>query len=370
MKNLKLFALMMIFTIILVSCSSTEEKSATAQEQVSEQAIALNDNNDQTQEAVKEAMIEEESMEIEEQTQEEQEQQTEEVEIKSQASKAIPKTTDKAKAKQTAPSTKTEKAKPASKKTITKTTEKSVKEAINKKSKQPKLDKIAPTKKKAKTKKASNKPSHSAFNTLLGKYVTSSGTVNYAGFKSQKSALDSYLKDLEENPVQSSWSKNEKMAYWINLYNAATIKLIVDNYPTSSIKNINGGKPWDKRWIKSGSKTYTLNEIENSVLRPQFKDARIHFAVNCAALSCPRLMNKAFTASNLNSLLEENTRWFINNSTFNEISEKKIQISKIFDWYSSDFGNIIDYLNKYSNTEIKSNAKVSYKEYEWKLNGK
>ena len=135
---------------------------------------------------------------------------------------------------------------------------------------------------------------------------------------------------MADNPVQSSWSRNEKMAYWINLYNASTVQLILNNYPTSSIQNINGGKPWDKRWIKSGSKTYTLNEIENSILRPQFKDARIHFAVNCAAKSCPRLMNKAFTASNLNSLLDENARWFINNSTFNDISAKKVEISKIF----------------------------------------
>lgn len=365
MKNLKLFALVTVCLIILVSCSSTEEK--TAQAQYSEQAIAL---NDETKEAVEEAVIQEEEMDIEEEgiAQEQQETEEEEGEVKPQASKVTPKTTDKAKAKPST-STKTEPAKPAAKpatEPTSKTTEKSVRETINKKTKQPELKKtVAP-----KAKKAANKPSHSAFNTLLNKYVTSSGTVNYAGFKSQKSTLDNYLNDLAENPVQSSWSKNEKMAYWINLYNAATIKLILDNYPTSSIKNINGGKPWDKRWIKSGSKTYTLNEIENSILRPQFNDARIHFAVNCAAISCPRLMNKAFTASNLNSLLDENARWFINNTTFNSLSAKKVEISKIFDWYAADFGNIIDYLNKYATTEIKSNAKVTYKAYDWDLNGK
>lgn len=216
--------------------------------------------------------------------------------------------------------------------------------------------------------KTSGKPSHDAFNTLLKKYVNSSGEVNYAGFKKQKGDLEKYLKDLEENTVQNDWSRNEKMAYWINLYNAATIKLVLDYYPVSSIRDINAGNPWDKRWIKVGSKTYTLNEIENSILRPKFSDPRIHFAVNCAAKSCPRLMNQAFTASNLNKLLDENARWFINNATFNSITTRSIKISKIFEWYSGDFGNIIDYLNKYSTTTIKSNAKVSYEEYNWDLN--
>lgn len=212
-------------------------------------------------------------------------------------------------------------------------------------------------------------PSHSAWNSILSANVSSNGGVNYAAIKRKEADLDAYLKLLADNPVENNWSRNEKMAYWINLYNASTVKLIVENYPTKSIQNLENGKPWDKRWIKSGSKTYTLNEIENSILRPQFKDARIHFAVNCAAQSCPRLMNKAFTAANLESLLEQNAKWFIN-SNFNKISAKKIEISKIFKWYEDDFGNIIDYLNKYSTTKINDDAKVSYLEYDWNLNGK
>lgn len=218
--------------------------------------------------------------------------------------------------------------------------------------------------------KTSGKPSHSVFNSLLSDYVSSSGKVDYAGFKKEEAKLSTYLNHLKDNSVQKDWSRNEKMAFWINLYNASTIKLILENYPIDGIRSINNGKPWDKRWIKVGAETYTLNEIENSILRPQFKDARIHFAVNCAAFSCPRLMNKAFTASNLDELLNENAAWFINNNSFNEISSKKVQISKIFEWYADDFGNIIDYLNKYSDTKIKSNAKVTYKVYDWKLNGK
>lgn len=222
---------------------------------------------------------------------------------------------------------------------------------------------------KEETPKTNAAPSHSAWNTILSENVSATGSVNYAAIKRKEGDLDAYLKLLAENPVENSWSRNEKMAYWINLYNASTVKLIVANYPLKSIQSIENGKPWDKKWIKSGGKTYTLNEIENSILRPQFKDARIHFAVNCAAQSCPRLMNKAFTAANLESLLEQNAKWFVN-SNFNKISANKIEISKIFKWYEDDFGNIITYLNKYSTKKIEDDAKIYYLEYDWNLNGK
>jgi hypothetical protein len=223
------------------------------------------------------------------------------------------------------------------------------------------------TKPKTDTKKAGSL-SHAAFNGLLSIYVNSNGAVNYSGFKSKENQLGDYLKKLADNPVESSWSRNEKLAYWINLYNAGTIKLILENYPVNSIQDINSGKPWDKRWIKSGDKTYTLNEIENSVIRPQFNEPLIHFAVNCAAKSCPRLMNKAFTESNVNSLMRQNAKWFIGNSNFNKISQNKIEVSKIFDWYGKDFGNLISYLSKNSNTKINSDATVTFMEYDWDLN--
>lgn len=210
--------------------------------------------------------------------------------------------------------------------------------------------------------------SHDSWDKLLRKHVSSSGKVNYKSFKSDKIALESYIKLLQDNPLQDSWNKNKKMAYWINAYNAFTIKLIVDNYPISSITKLDGGKPWDKKWIKLGGKTYSLNNIENDILRPQYKDARIHFAVNCAAKSCPTLLNRAWTASNLNANFEKQATAFINNANFNKISEKNIEVSKIFEWYAVDFGDLITYLNKYSRTKIKSNAKINYMEYDWNLN--
>lgn len=211
-------------------------------------------------------------------------------------------------------------------------------------------------------------PDHSQWNSLLQKYVNSKGNVNYAGFKQDKSALEAYLQQLADQPVESSWSREEKLAYWINAYNAFTVKLIVDNLPVKSITNLKGGKPWDDKWIKLGSKVYSLNQIENDIIRPSFKEPRIHFAVNCAAKSCPPLLNKAWTADKLNSYFEQQARAFINNPNYNKISANSIQVSKIFDWYGEDFGNLIDYLNKYSTTKINADAKVSFLEYDWSLN--
>lgn len=211
-------------------------------------------------------------------------------------------------------------------------------------------------------------PSHEAWDVLLKKYVSASGKVNYKGFKSDKNKLEDYLKTLSNNAPESAWPKAEQMAFWINAYNAYTIKLIVDNYPLSSITKLDGGKPWDQKWIKIGGKTYSLNNIENDILRPQFKDARIHFAINCAAKSCPPLLNAAWTANNLNNNLDAQAKKFINNTTFNKLSEKKAEVSKIFDWYKEDFGNLIAFLNKYANTKAGAKAKVSFLEYDWALN--
>ncbi|MBR9922708.1 MAG: DUF547 domain-containing protein [Bacteroidetes bacterium] len=211
-------------------------------------------------------------------------------------------------------------------------------------------------------------PSHVIWDGLLRKHVSSSGQVNYSAMKSNKDVLQSYLDLLADNPPRSDWSRNENMAYWINAYNAFTVKLIIDNYPVGSITDLHGGEPWDVKWIKLGNKTYSLNQIENDILRPIYKDARIHFAVNCAAKSCPPLLNRAFTAANLNAQLEKQTKAFINNPQYNTLGANSVKISKIFDWYEVDFGNVIGYLNDYSDTNINSGATINYHDYSWKLN--
>jgi hypothetical protein len=212
---------------------------------------------------------------------------------------------------------------------------------------------------------------HSIWDQLLAKNVNSVGNVNYEGFATDKEKLTSYLTALSKNSPAESWSKNEKMAFWINAYNAFTVKLILDNMPIKSIMKINGGKAWDLKFIEIGGKTLSLNNIEHDILRAKYKDARIHFAVNCASISCPKIKNAAFTATDLDAQLTKMSISFVNNSSKNTITADKIQISNLFEWYKDDFtkeGTIIEFLNKYSKTKINSKAKISFKEYDWGLN--
>lgn len=210
---------------------------------------------------------------------------------------------------------------------------------------------------------------HSAWNTLLSKHVSSSGKVNYKAFKASKSELDKYLSHLSSNAPTSSWSSNEKLAYWINAYNAFTVKLIIDNYPLKSITDLD--KPWDKKFITIGGKEYSLNDIEHNILRRDFNDPRIHFGIVCASYSCPQLLNKAYTAKSVNTLLDIQAKRFINDKTRNVITPTKVQLSEIFNWFKDDFtkdGSIIDYINKYSVVKANADAEISYLKYSWALN--
>jgi len=213
--------------------------------------------------------------------------------------------------------------------------------------------------------------SHASWDQLLKANVSANGKVNYEGFNSSKDKLDAYLAQLSKNAPTASWAKNEVKAYWINAYNAYTVKLILNNYPLKSIMDINGGKAWDLKFIEIGGKQYSLNNIEHDILRAKHKDARIHFAVNCASFSCPKLSNKAFTSANIEAQLEQLSKSFINNNAKNQIQANSVKISKLFDWYKSDFttnGSLIDFLNKYSNTKINANATIGHMDYNWNLN--
>ncbi len=213
------------------------------------------------------------------------------------------------------------------------------------------------------------RPEHDTWNTLTKKYVSSNGKVNYKGFKSEIKLLESYLTHLEKTPPKKGWSRSEQLAYWFNLYNAATIQLISTAYPVKSIKDINSGKPWDKVFIKSGDKKYSLNQIENAIVRPNFNEPRLHVAFNCAAISCPKMLNQAFVPNRLNSQLNKLSKDWINDSSKNKITENTIEISKIFEWYAKDFKKgVLPFINKYSGTTISDDASIAYLEYNWDLN--
>lgn len=213
------------------------------------------------------------------------------------------------------------------------------------------------------------------FNNLLQKYVSDSSFVDYQSFKNDEVQLNQFISYLEKTAPDNSWSKNKQRAFWINAYNAYTIKLILEYYPLKSIMDIkkDGKTAWKIPFAKVGSKTYTLDHIEHEILRKELFDPKIHVGVNCASGSCPKLGNTAFTEENIDAELTKLMKAFVNDTSRNKLDKKKVQISSIFDWFKGDFtkkGSVIDYLNQFSEVEIKSNARISYLKYDWTLNGK
>jgi hypothetical protein len=210
---------------------------------------------------------------------------------------------------------------------------------------------------------------HSKWNTILLNHVSDQGNVNYKAIIENSKALNDYLELLSKNHPSSNWSKLETLAYWINAYNAFTVKLIIDHYPVSSIKDIKNA--WDLNFIKIGDKDYSLNYIEHEIIR-KMDEPRIHFALVCAAISCPKLYNQAFTASTLEADLSKLTKEFLRDSSKNTLTEKHVKLSKIFQWFKKDFeqngGSVIDFLNSYSEVCISPKAKKSFYKYDWRLN--
>ena len=219
--------------------------------------------------------------------------------------------------------------------------------------------------------------SHEIWDGLVKKYVQSDGFVNYKGFGKDSAALNQYLSILSSTHPGSNWTREEQMAFWINAYNAFTVKLIVDNYPMSSIKDIKSGIPfvntvWDIKFINLMGNEYDLNNIEHGILRKQFKDARIHAALNCASWSCPALRGEAYVASRLDSQLDDAMRRFVNDPLRNRVSAQNAELSQIFNWYSGDFleeaGSLQAYINRYAKVKLGSKGKITYLGYDWRLN--
>ncbi|MFT7157629.1 MAG: hypothetical protein ACI8Q1_002651 [Parvicella sp.] len=216
---------------------------------------------------------------------------------------------------------------------------------------------------------------HSNWTELLKDYVTIEGVVNYKGFEADHFKLDEYLKLLSDNAPGINWSANDEKAFWINAYNAFTVKLILDHYPVNSIKDISEGmtmisSSWDLKFFTIGGVEFDLNTIEHEILRTKFPDYKVHFAVNCASKSCPRLRNEAYVGNRLSEQLENQAKYFINNSFKNKITSSSTQISSIFSWFSSDFTSeqtLVSILEKY-HSEFNPNNSMEYLPYDWTLN--
>lgn len=210
---------------------------------------------------------------------------------------------------------------------------------------------------------------HSQWTTLLQKHVNKKGLVDYKGIQKDEKMLDAYLEMLAAKDPNNHWSVQELLAYYINLYNAQTVKLILNEYPLESIKNIKGA--WTKGRAKVDGRELSLGGIENGILR-KMNEPRIHFAINCASISCPKLLDEAYTAAKINEQLDLVTKGFINGDK-NDIKENEAQISSIFKFYPNDWKvngkvNITGYINQYSKVKLNPTATLTYKNYDWGLN--
>lgn len=230
---------------------------------------------------------------------------------------------------------------------------------------------------------------HSDWNAFLQRFVVTDDPsgVNLVRYRAvdaeQRSALGEYLQALQDiDPA--TLTRDAQMAYWINLYNALTVELILDNPEVDSIRKIRSGLfsagPWDLDVAEVAGRTLTLNDIEHRILRPLFTDPRIHFAVNCASIGCPDLAAEAWTADNLESLLEAGARSYINHPRGARFEGggggKSLQLSSIFDWYRDDFPEgreaFMDWLAGYAEPGLAErlrgyDGRIRH-DYDWSLN--
>jgi hypothetical protein len=190
--------------------------------------------------------------------------------------------------------------------------------------------------------------------------------------------LEEYIEDMQDIDI-THYAPDEQFAYWINVYNAVTIALVVESYPVASIMQIGsveGKGPWDDPSFETATRTLTLNDIEHGILRKQFADARVHYAVNCASLGCPNLSPKAFTAKNLEQQLQSGAVSFINSNKGVQLIGDNLVLSSIYSWFISDFGgnedSLLKHLSKHANTDLSNQLShhfgpIKY-DYNWKLN--
>jgi len=226
--------------------------------------------------------------------------------------------------------------------------------------------------------------SHRLFTQVLKKNLKESkhsSTVNYQQLKGGSQLLDQYLVELSSVKKDQfrSWNDSERLSFLINVYNAFTLKLIIDHYPLKSIKDIPSGlfsSPWKKKFFKLFGKKTSLNVVEHQMIRKNFNEPRIHFAVNCASIGCPKLISRAFVASQLKMQLEGASLNFIQDESRNRFEKGALHVSKIFDWYGGDFGNkkslrkfIVSRMDlSMEERKVALSTPIKFLDYDWNLN--
>ncbi len=213
----------------------------------------------------------------------------------------------------------------------------------------------------------------------LGIHLVAYGQVQLA----DRQQLAAYLQSLQETKI-SEYRRQEQLAFWINLYNATTIWMVLEHWPVTSIRkirpNLFSRGPWRHQWLQVEGKTISLHDIEHRILRPIWKDHRLHYVLNCASLGCPNLASRAYTSANTEKLMEAGATAFINHPRGVDVSKypaqtKAIQLSSLYHWFAEDFGgreNLRAHLLRYAKgirAQKLSDWSGDYEHhYDWKLN--
>lgn len=225
---------------------------------------------------------------------------------------------------------------------------------------------------------------HSPWAGILDKYLDADhpSGINRFDYKSvtpsDRRALDDYVESLQSVDV-AALNRDEQMAYWINFYNALTVKVILDHYPVDSIRDISlpgsRGGPWKAALVTVKGTELSLDDIEHGILRPIWKDPRIHYAVNCASIGCPNLADQPYEADRLEEMLDNAARGYVNHPRGVGFDGRRITLSSIYNWYNEDFGDrngLMDHLLKYADSDTADalrgyDGRFRY-DYNWELN--
>ncbi len=227
---------------------------------------------------------------------------------------------------------------------------------------------------------------HSNWTTLLKKTVRRDprgvDRVDYGAYSAaDRKRLEHYINVLSKFPVDSR-RPTEQRAFWINLYNALTVKTVLDHYPVDSIRDIDISPgifvdgPWDKKLVEVEGIMVSLNDIEHRILRPIWRDPRLHYALNCASNGCPDLQDEAFTADNTETLLDRAARNYVNDARGVRFHDKELTVSKIYLWFQEDFDNniagVLAHLRRYAKPELAARLEgvtdIDGFDYDWSLN--
>ena len=226
---------------------------------------------------------------------------------------------------------------------------------------------------------------HSAWDWFLQKHLSESpdgvNRLDYGAAAGDRTGLDDYLRGLSETDA-ASLNRGEQLAFWINLYNALTAQVVLDHYPVATIRDIDispgvfSSGPWGAKLIEVDGERLSLDDIEHRILRPIWRDPRIHYAVNCASAGCPNLALRAFTAENAEELLESGARDYVNHPRGARVADGALRVSSIYEWFKDDFGGddagVLAHLRRHADDGLRAKlsgvSEVSGDDYDWSLN--